>query len=94
MPPPPPNYRVCYATVGQQTTSMQLTEFSFSMTIFSVNEERYTHAPTLPLKDYPDVIIQTPNGRKQRTKKVKTSKVPQSDIEVNLSRRMIIVVYI
>ena len=45
----------------------------------SANEERYTRAPTLPMKDYPDVIIQTPERRKQRVKKAKPPKVLKTE---------------
>ena len=48
----------------------------------NANEERYTRAPTLPMKDYPDVIIQTPERRKQRVKKAKPPKVPKTEREV------------
>jgi hypothetical protein len=35
------------------------------------------------MKDYPDVIIQTPERRKQRTKKAKTPKVSKTEVEVS-----------
>ncbi|XP_028412123.1 mucin-3A-like [Dendronephthya gigantea] len=46
-------------------------------------EERYTHAPTLPMKDYPDVIVQTPARKKQRTKKAKTTKRLKTEDEMD-----------
>jgi hypothetical protein len=56
----------------------------------SANEERYTRAPTLPMKDYPDVIVQTPERRKQRTKKAKAPKVQKLEREVSPSDMAII----
>ena len=49
----------------------------------SAYEERYTRAPTLPMKDYPDVIIQTPERRKQRVKKAKPPKAQKTEREVS-----------